>query len=173
MGPTTTEPGASTSTTTATSRTARSQEAGSYRSRPASGGSSATFPDRAGVLRGPGLTQCSARMGSFGDVRPPPLTICSFAFRGAGGRNTAYEPVFAQGERIRWYNPKLGGFEWREVPASDNEALAVLAGSPHTPACRETYREWRALGASIAAALIRAGEGAREASRGSAPGAGG
>src|SRR5215204_5445481 len=53
MGPTTTEPGASTSTTTtATSRTARSQEAGSYRSRPASGGSSATFPDRAGVLRG-------------------------------------------------------------------------------------------------------------------------
>jgi len=52
------------------------------------------------------------------------------------------------------------------VPASDNEALAVLAGSPHTPACRETYREWRALGASIAAALIRAGEGAREAGRG-------
>jgi len=72
----------------------------------------------------------------------------------------------AQGERIRWYNPKLGGFEWREVPASDNEALAVLAGSPNTPACRETYREWRALGASIAAALIRAGEAAREAGRG-------
>lgn len=79
----------------------------------------------------------------------------------------------AQGKRIRWYNPKLGGFEWREVPPGDDEALAVLAGSPHTPACTETYREWRALGASIAAAIIRAGEVAREAGRGQAPGAGG
>jgi hypothetical protein len=67
---------------------------------------------------------------------------------------------------VRWYNPKLGGFEWREVPASDDEALAALASSPHTPVCTETYREWRALGASIAAALIRAGEAAREADRG-------
>ena len=81
-------------------------------------------------------------------------------------RNSAWEPALAQGERIRWYNPKLEGFEWREVPASDDEALAVLAGSPHTPVCTETYREWRALGASIAAAIIRAGEVAREASRG-------
>jgi hypothetical protein len=68
--------------------------------------------------------------------------------------------------RIRWYNPKLGRFEWREVPETDDEALAALAGSPHTPVCAETYREWRALGASIAAALIRAGEVAREADRG-------
>jgi hypothetical protein len=71
----------------------------------------------------------------------------------------------AQGERIRWYNPKLEGFEWREAPDTDEEALAALAGSPHTPVCTETYREWRALGASIAAALIRAGEAAREGDR--------
>jgi hypothetical protein len=43
---------------------------------------------------------------------------------------------------------------------SDEEALAELAGSPHTPACTNTYSEWRALGASIPAALIRAGEAA-------------
>jgi hypothetical protein len=30
----------------------------------------------------------------------------------------------------------------------------------------KTYREWRALGASIAAALIREGEAAREAAHG-------
>jgi hypothetical protein len=71
----------------------------------------------------------------------------------------------AQRERIRWYNPKLEGFEWRETPQGDDEALAVLAGSPHPPVCTETYREWRALGASIAAALIRTGEAAREADR--------
>ena len=75
------------------------------------------------------------------------------------------DPVAGQ-RRMRWYNPALRDFEWRETPETDEEALAVLAGSPHTPACRETYREWRALGAGIAAALIRAGEAAREADRG-------
>ena len=72
----------------------------------------------------------------------------------------------AKQARVRWYNPSLRGFEWREVPGSDDEALAILAGSPHTPACTGTYREWRDLGASIAAALIRAGEATREADRG-------
>jgi hypothetical protein len=69
----------------------------------------------------------------------------------------------AKQARVRWYNPKLGRFEWTEVPRSDDEALAALAGSPHTPTCTGTYREWRALGASIATALIRAGEAAKEA----------
>jgi hypothetical protein len=73
--------------------------------------------------------------------------------------------VAGQG-RVRWYNPKLRGFEWRKVPEGDDEALAALAGSPYTPVCTETYREWRDLGASIATALIRAGEAAREAARG-------
>jgi hypothetical protein len=68
--------------------------------------------------------------------------------------------LIAQHRRIRWYNPKLKDFEWREVPESDEEALAALASSPHTPACTQTYREWRALGANIPAALIRAGEAA-------------
>ena len=63
---------------------------------------------------------------------------------------------------MRWYNPALGDFEWREVPRTDEEAISVLDGSPHTPTCTQTYREWRALGAGIMAALIRAGEAARE-----------
>lgn len=72
----------------------------------------------------------------------------------------------AENERMRWYNPKLRVFEWREVPESDEEALASLEGSPHTPACVETYREWRERGASFAAALIRSGEVAKEAEGG-------
>ena len=65
-------------------------------------------------------------------------------------------------QRIRWYNPKLDRFEWRGVPKSDEEALSLLEGSPYSPTCRETYREWRKLSASITVALIRAGEAARE-----------
>ena len=62
---------------------------------------------------------------------------------------------------MRWYNPKLEGFEWREVPESDEEALSLLEGSSFTPTCTRTYREWRELGAGIMASLIRAGEAAR------------
>jgi hypothetical protein len=62
---------------------------------------------------------------------------------------------------IRWYNPKLGDFEWREVPQTDEQALEALGGSSHSPAYTEIYREWRKLGASIGAALMRAGEAAR------------
>ena len=36
----------------------------------------------------------------------------------------------AERGRIRWYNPKLGGFEWRELLASDGEALSLLDGYP-------------------------------------------
>lgn len=49
-----------------------------------------------------------------------------------------------------------------EVPESDEEALSLLEGSPYSPTCIETYREWRGLGSSIAAALIRAGEVGRD-----------
>ncbi len=59
---------------------------------------------------------------------------------------------------IRWYNPKLENFEWREVPKSDEEALALLDGHPSCERYAEVYREWRALGASIMTALMRAGE---------------
>ncbi len=65
---------------------------------------------------------------------------------------------------IRWYNPKLEDFEWREVPKTDEQALEVLDGSPYSSTCSQTYREWRGLGASIGAALIRAGEAAKEQS---------
>ncbi len=65
-------------------------------------------------------------------------------------------------DQIRWYNPKLEDFEWREVPRTDEQALEALGGSPHSSACAETYREWRELGASIGAALMRAGEQAIE-----------
>jgi hypothetical protein len=60
--------------------------------------------------------------------------------------------------QVRWYNPELDDFEWREVPHTDERALEWLEGSPNSPACAHTYREWRELGASIKAALIRAGE---------------
>jgi hypothetical protein len=63
---------------------------------------------------------------------------------------------------VRWYNPTLQDFEWREVPPSDEQALKVIADSYHSPDCVNTYREWRQLGASIGAALIRAGEAAKE-----------
>jgi len=62
---------------------------------------------------------------------------------------------------IRWYNPKLKDFEWRDAPPTDEQAFEELDGSPYSPTCTQTYREWRALGASIAAALIRAGEAAK------------
>jgi hypothetical protein len=66
--------------------------------------------------------------------------------------------------RIRWYNPTLNTFEWREVPESDEEALSLLEAPPCSPICTETYLEWRNLGASLGAALMRAGEAAKEES---------
>ncbi len=66
----------------------------------------------------------------------------------------------AHHSRIRWYNPKLEGFEWRRVPRSDEEALKLLEGSPYSPTSKETYGEWRQLGAPITVALLRAGEAA-------------
>ena len=70
----------------------------------------------------------------------------------------------AHHSRIRWYNPRLNTFEWREVPESDEEALSLLEGFPYSSTCTQTYREWRQLGASIEAALMRAGEAAKEQS---------
>ena len=67
---------------------------------------------------------------------------------------------------MRWYNPTLQDFEWREVPPTDEQALELLEGSPSSPAWAETYRQWRELGAPIQAALIRAGEAAKAASAG-------
>jgi hypothetical protein len=69
--------------------------------------------------------------------------------------------VLEETERVRWYNPKLEDFEWKEVPESDEEALSLLEDSPYTPICIETYREWHGLGSSIEVALIRAGEAAK------------
>jgi len=65
-------------------------------------------------------------------------------------------------QRMRWYNPKAQSFEWREVPKSDEEALSLLSNSPYTHSCTDTYWHWRKLDASIAAALMRAGEQAIE-----------
>jgi hypothetical protein len=70
-------------------------------------------------------------------------------------------PPMTHHSPMRWYNPKLDDFEWREVPPTDGQALEVLYGSPLFPACAEAYHEWRQLGASIRAALIRAGEAAK------------
>lgn len=64
--------------------------------------------------------------------------------------------------RVRWYNPVLGGVEWREVPRGDEEALSLFAGCQNRGLCAEVYAEWRWLGAPVVAALIRAGEAAKE-----------
>ena len=71
----------------------------------------------------------------------------------------------AHHSQIRWYNPRLNTFEWREVPQNDEEALSLLEGSPYSASCTQTYSEWRQLGAAIEAALIRAGEAAKEQSQ--------
>ena len=63
---------------------------------------------------------------------------------------------------MRWYNPKLERFEWREVPESDGEALSLLGGCRSGELCAGVYAEWRELGAGLMASLIRAGEAARE-----------
>ena len=68
----------------------------------------------------------------------------------------------AEFQRMRWYNPKSGSFEWREVPKSDEDALSLLSSFPHTQSCTDTYWYWRKLDASITAALLRAGEQAIE-----------
>ena len=65
-------------------------------------------------------------------------------------------------KRMRWYNPMLEDFEWREIPKSDEEALSQLDRCLGSEEYAEVYGEWRSLGADIAVALIRAGDAARE-----------
>ncbi|MEJ7843747.1 MAG: hypothetical protein WKF95_18460 [Rubrobacter sp.] len=74
--------------------------------------------------------------------------------------------IVAQHDRMRWYDPRLRRFEWREMPEDDAEALGLLGGYPKAEADAAVYREWRALGASVAASLLRAGEAARTRDRG-------
>ena len=77
-------------------------------------------------------------------------------------QTTAEETLIAQQRPMRWYNPSLGDFEWREVPMSDEEALSLLDGYHDAHLHAEVYREWRDLGASIMSALMRAGEAAKK-----------
>ena len=84
----------------------------------------------------------------------------------AGWRVTSTEKSsLVEQRRMRWYNPKLEDFEWREVPKTDEEALDLLDDHPSCERYAEVYEEWRALGAPIVAALIRAGEAAKEERR--------
>jgi hypothetical protein len=62
----------------------------------------------------------------------------------------------AEQKRMRWYNPALGGFEWRDVPARDEEALSLLDGYPGADEDAAVYEQWRELGAGILTSLIRA-----------------
>ena len=88
------------------------------------------------------------------------------ATSGATGEDDRAEPPpIAHHGLMRWNNPKLGGYEWREVPQTDEQAIEALAGSPHSAQAAETYRDWREMGAPIAAALIRAGEAAKSERR--------
>ena len=52
-------------------------------------------------------------------------------------------------QRMRWYNPKDGTFEWREVPKSDEDALSLLSSSSYTQSCTDTYWYWRRVLAEI------------------------
>jgi hypothetical protein len=84
------------------------------------------------------------------------------------GRNfgrVATEDALVQ-PQMRWYNPKLEDFEWREVPNTDKEALSLLEGYAGAEGHAAVYEEWRQLGTDIMAALIRAGEAAKEEERG-------
>jgi hypothetical protein len=65
--------------------------------------------------------------------------------------------------RVRWYNPSLRGFEWRNPPEDDEEALAILNESSKSQPYVEVYGKWRNLGATVPMSLIRAGEAAKEA----------
>lgn len=73
----------------------------------------------------------------------------------SGGRN-----------RLRWYNPRLRRFEWREMPDEDDAALDLLRGYAGAESDAAVYRGWRDLGASVAASLIRGGEAAKERDEG-------
>lgn len=75
----------------------------------------------------------------------------------------------ARHDRMRWYNPKLRRFEWREMPEDDAGALALLESPPPDEEAAAVYREWRALGASVTASLIRAGDAARNHDGGQRP----
>ena len=68
----------------------------------------------------------------------------------------------AKPRRMRWYNPALGGFEWRDVPGWDEEALSLLDGYPGADDDAAVYKQWRELGAGTLTSLIRAGDAARE-----------
>ena len=70
--------------------------------------------------------------------------------------------TLAGSQRMRWYNPKLEDFEWREIPKTDEEALSLLEGYAGAEGHAAVYEEWRQLGTEIMAALIRAGEAAKE-----------
>jgi hypothetical protein len=72
----------------------------------------------------------------------------------------------AHSSHIRWYNPKLANFEWREVPHSDEEASELLDGYPVCAPYAVVYGEWRNLGSSITTALIRAAKEDRDDARG-------
>ncbi len=74
--------------------------------------------------------------------------------------------TLAESQQMRWYNPKLEDFEWREVPKTDEEALSLLEGYAGAEGHAAVYEEWRQLGTEIMAALIRAGEAAKEEERG-------
>jgi hypothetical protein len=65
--------------------------------------------------------------------------------------------------RVRWYNPSLRGFEWRNPPEDDEKAVAILDESSNSQPYVEVYWKWRNLGATVPVSLIRAGEAAKEA----------
>lgn len=90
---------------------------------------------------------------------------CALLLRIGWGAGQAREAGFRLSigrNRLRWYHPRLRRFEWREMPDEDDAALALLRGYPGAEEDAAVYREWRDLGASVVASLIRAWEAAKE-----------
>jgi hypothetical protein len=59
--------------------------------------------------------------------------------------------------QMRWYNPSLRDFEWRNAPEGVKEAQAILDESSKSRPYVEVYWRWRNLGATVMVSLIRAG----------------
>lgn len=64
--------------------------------------------------------------------------------------------------RRHWFDPVEERWMFREVPATEEQALRFLRSAPGAEAYLKVYREWRVLGAGVEAALLRVSAFARE-----------
>jgi hypothetical protein len=68
--------------------------------------------------------------------------------------------------RRHWYDPVKEQWEFADLTTTDEEALALLRGSPDAEAYLRIYEEWRGLGAGVEHALLRVSALARKSETG-------